>query len=107
MRLLQVVPLGRTGRFLKYEVSGMAEQLSDYEFNLHRAGVTKYPWKEWTNGSAWRIKRGEDFASTATCFRNTLYDHALRHGLKVSTRLEQEDVLVFQFSKNGETPSER
>lgn len=58
----------------------------------------QYPWDKWTNGRPWRASHGEDFECDPGVFRRMLTNHALRHGMKVVTRVVGEDVL-FQFSK--------
>lgn len=60
-----------------------------------------YPWKSWTNGKAWRAKFDEDFTCTVAGFRNALYAHAKRNGLKVSCNEKPGCVVEFQFQKGG------
>lgn len=57
-----------------------------------------YPWDEWLDGSAWRIRRGEDFTvapeSMATQIRNTARDR----GGRARARLTPDgEGVEFQF----------
>lgn len=58
----------------------------------------KYDWLRWTDGSAWRVKRGVDFDSTTEGFQSSLYQRARRHGFTVRVSIDG-DVVKFQFTK--------
>ncbi len=64
-------------------------------------GVRRYPWDEWTDGSAWEIRRGEDYDASTENMRVNLHMRADTLGMKVRTkkvRDQQGEGLVFQFS---------
>lgn len=58
----------------------------------------KYPWKQWTNGKAWRAEKGKDFDS-ADALCDSLYARARRHGLKVKVHQKGQQFVEFQFSR--------
>jgi hypothetical protein len=60
----------------------------------------RYPWHEWTDGSAWEIRRGDDYDSDTENMRANLHMKADTLGIKVRTkkvRDESGEGLVFQF----------
>ena len=60
----------------------------------------RYPWREWTDGSAWEIRRGEDYDVATETMRVNLHVRADAATLKVRTRKivdAQGEGLVFQF----------
>ena len=62
-----------------------------------------YPWDEWTDGSIWQVKEGEDFVSTPKTFIQGCYAHAKRHGIKVEVRsVGDSGAVVFRFIPAGE-----
>lgn len=85
---------------IKQGVDAMAERLTNYQFQNDRR-KQKYPWKEWADGSVWRVKQGEDFTCSIKSFRTGLALHARNNGLALKTRVdfEDDDVLIFQFSQ--------
>jgi hypothetical protein len=56
-----------------------------------------YPWDEWMDGSAWRIRRGDDFLVSATSMAAQLRIRGNRLGVDVSARVVDEDTVEFQF----------
>ena len=60
-----------------------------------------YPWDEWTDGSVWEIKQGEDF----TCKPHGLglYEVAKSRGMKVKVHHpgKEPGTVVFQFYKEN------
>lgn len=63
---------------------------------------TKYPWREWADGSAWRAKHGEDFTVSVSGFSSTLRGYADGHDLCVDIRrVTALGVVEFQFRKEG------
>lgn len=65
---------------------------------LVRQRSSIYPWGEWTDGSIWQAKEGEDFVSSLKTFVQGLYAHAKRHDLKVEVRSAPGDgVVAFRF----------
>lgn len=73
----------------------MAERLT----SLDRSRPTLYPWRQWLDGSPWRISRGEDFAVSAESMAAQIRMRATREGLKVFARCPDEDTVEFQFSR--------
>lgn len=96
----------------------MAERIEEFPAE-QRPPTRRYPWDDWTDGSVWRLVRGEDYDQETDQFRNRLYPQAHRRGLKVRTakRVERKrgggeplerEILVVQFydpnasaAKNG------
>lgn len=73
----------------------MAQQLDRLEH-----ARSKYDWPTWTNGRPWRAKAGRDFDCSVVGFRQTLYTHARKAGLRVSIAV-RGDAVDFQFSGRG------
>lgn len=61
----------------------------------------KYPWHHWADGSAWRIKHGDDFAVPASSMAAIIRSHARRNGMTVRTR-RVGDAIEFQFVVEAE-----
>src|SRR5687768_4810555 len=60
----------------------------------------KYPWTDWTDGSVWQIRRGEDYDVATENMRVNLHMKADSLARKVRTKKttdEQGEGLVFQF----------
>lgn len=74
----------------------MAVKLKSFEFT-RTSGRYSYPWDQWTDGSIWKVKRGEDFNTSQTNFGASVYDKARKIGKKVRVKNEPDDVVVFQF----------
>ena len=70
----------------------MAERIKQSEFS----GLSRYPWSEWTDGTPWRAKKGEDFSCSLDGFRAGLYNRAKAMGVKVRARTSGESI-EFQF----------
>jgi hypothetical protein len=63
-------------------------------------GPRRYPWAEWTDGSVWEIRRGEDYDAPTENMRVNLHMKADALTIKVRTRKVRDDDgegLVFQF----------
>lgn len=87
----------------------MAERIEEFPAE-QRPPTRRYPWDQWTDGSVWKLVRGEDFDQEIDQFRNRLYPQAHRRGLKVRTAKRKErkrggkeplerEILVIQFFK--------
>lgn len=67
----------------------------------------KYPWDEWTDGSIWELKRGQDFEVPRYAMQTMLHTKARQLGLKVRTRSYEsekgDEILVFQFLSSAAT----
>jgi hypothetical protein len=74
----------------------VAEKISD--FTIQKTRTSRYPWEEWTDGSIWRIKQGEDFDTKVVSMVGTLYSKAKSRGLKVVLAYK-DDAVEFQFTK--------
>lgn len=64
------------------------------------SGPRRYPWDDWTDGSAWEIRRGEDYAVVTENMRVNLHMKAEALLMKVRTKKvadEEGEGLVFQF----------
>lgn len=75
----------------------MATRVTEFPA-LSRARKSIYPWDEWTDGSIWQVKEGEDFTSNLKTFVQGCYAHAKRHGIKVEVRtIPDQGVVVMRF----------
>lgn len=57
-----------------------------------------YPWEHWTDGGAWRIRRGEDFEVPATSMAAMVRLRAKSEGLTATCRVVDEDTVEFRFA---------
>jgi hypothetical protein len=74
----------------------MAQRVDSFE----DAGQRRYPWQEWTDGSIWEIKQGEDYDVATENMRVNLHERAKRQGAVVKTKKvgdEGWEGLRFQF----------
>jgi hypothetical protein len=53
-----------------------------------------YPWKEWTDGKARLLVRGEDYKAQDEGMRSYVHTYARRNNLVVRTHLDAEGLLV-------------
>jgi hypothetical protein len=77
----------------------MAQRLREFP-GSSGGGQRRYPWKDWTDGSVWEIRRGEDYDAETENMRVNLHMKADALGSKVRThkvRDDQGEGLVFQF----------
>lgn len=76
----------------------MAERIENLSTN--RGGAPrKYPWELWTDGSAWRIVKGQDYDIPTVSMAAIVRGHARRNGLEVFTaQTRDQDGVEFQFS---------
>ncbi len=88
----------------------MASRLEELPAAAPRGAKPKYPWSEWTDGSAWLVLADEDYPSAShRSFVAVLHGYASRRGLKVTTRkhVDAEGTQVgvaFQFTPDGTAP---
>lgn len=73
----------------------MAERIDNVTPLRGRAPI--YPWDEWTDGSAWRIRRGVDFETSTQSMRSVLTTYAGRNNLNVRTSVPDASTVEFQF----------
>jgi hypothetical protein len=65
---------------------------------IKKIGRQGYPWSQWTDGRAWRARRGKDFKCSAAGFRSTLYTHASRNDRTVYVSVPDAKTVEFKFS---------
>lgn len=75
----------------------MAEELESFTF--HNGRPYQYPWADWLNGKAWKLKHGVDFRVEILSFRSTISRAAKRMGGRAKTQCLSEKELVIQFIK--------
>jgi hypothetical protein len=63
---------------------------------------TRYPWHEWTDGSTWRIKQGEDYDISDLQMQGSLHMRARNNNLTVQTASPEAGVIEFQFKRSGD-----
>lgn len=73
----------------------MAKKLTDFDFAA-AGGNKPYPWAEWTDGSTWELKQGEDFTCTPRSLRTQIYKYASENDLAPRTRIDG-DRFILQF----------
>lgn len=83
----------------------MAEKLDSFTFRKGGARPKEYPWKEWTDGAAWKITPGQDFDVKPTSMVVTLYEHSKKNGYQVQTQRvgPNKEEIVFRFTKDPES----
>lgn len=55
----------------------------------------RYPWSEWLDGQTWELVPGDDFpGEDPSNFRSTVYTAAERHGVEVTTRVKDGNLLI-------------
>jgi hypothetical protein len=62
----------------------------------------RYPWHEWTDGSIWEIRQGEDYDVPTENMRVNLHEHAKRYVMVVRTEKVSDgprEGLRFQFER--------
>lgn len=70
----------------------------------------RYPWHEWTDGSVWEIRQGEDYDVASANMRVNLHERAKLQGMTVRTELVRDkdgEGLRFQFTRLPRVPSLR
>lgn len=66
-----------------------------------------HPWDEWTDGSAWRIRRGEDFPGQLESMCVRLYSKAKELGKELEIKVEKEDdSIAFRFTDKTDDAGE-
>jgi hypothetical protein len=80
-------------------VQAMARKLSKFPGD-DAPSTRRYPWSDWTDGSAWEIRRGEDYDVATENMRVNLHMKATALAITVQTRKirdERGEGLDFQF----------
>lgn len=77
----------------------MGERIESFETRQGRPAI--YPWNEWTDGSAWRIRRGRDFEIEPALMAQAIRVHGRRNGVPASASVDGECV-EFQFTPSQE-----
>jgi hypothetical protein len=83
----------------------MAKRLDSFPGQGPRS-QRRYPWDEWIDGSAWQIRRGEDYDVPTENMRVNLHMKASSLARKVRTKSfndEKAEGLIFQFFNPQET----
>lgn len=62
-------------------------------------GKKCYNWHYVLNGKIHRLKRGGEYDVHPSTFRNAAYNAATRWGLKIRSRIEDNDTIVIQAYK--------
>jgi hypothetical protein len=86
----------------------MARRLKQFPRN-GGPSARRYPWAEWTDGSVWEIRRGEDYDVATENMRVNLHMKAKDLATRVRTTKvhdEQGEGLVFQFSDSDAEEAE-
>jgi hypothetical protein len=86
----------------------MARRLKKFPEAKEPESRRRYPWPEWADGSAWEIRRGEDYDVATENMRVNLHLKADAQGRKVRTRKisdEEGEGLAFQFIPSEEEES--
>jgi hypothetical protein len=86
----------------------MGERLESFDFapGRPRGRPAKYPLREWTDGSIWRITRGVDYDVATRSIQATLFAYAGRAQLSLRTRrirVDGREALVFRFADRAVT----
>jgi hypothetical protein len=77
----------------------MAERID----TLPQGRPATYPWDTWMDGSAWRIRRGEDYSIPSKTMAAVIRAHGWRNGLRASARVKSDiDAVEFQFETTTE-----
>jgi hypothetical protein len=82
----------------------MAEKLATMPRRPGRA----HPWKDWTDGSIWKIRRGEDFQSGLESMRTQLYGKArsMTPPMDVELVMDREaETITFRMTPKQEQAS--
>lgn len=72
----------------------MAERIDKLEPLRGRPAI--YPWEQWLDGSAWRIRRGEDFEIPPGSMAAIIRQRADREGMTATCRMVGQDAIEFQ-----------
>jgi len=77
----------------------MAKQINPNELPLTNRHA-RYQWDKWlTPGDAWVATRGKDFDITAASFRGSLVNAAKRRGVRVTTRVLDDNQVAWLVRK--------
>lgn len=89
----------------------MGHRLESFDFAPVCPGPRpeRYPWREWTDGSIWQVRRGQDYVIATRHLQAALHGRAARDGVRVQTRRVGDGAsegLVFRFVAADEEASE-
>lgn len=88
----------------------MARRLEAFPEERPSSGSGRYPWRDWTDGGVWEIRRGDDYNVTTENMRVNLHMKASALSRKVRTRKFKDDQgegLAFQFLASEEQEAVR
>lgn len=78
----------------------MAERISN--LTPLRGRRSRYPWTDWMDGSAWRIRRGVDFEVSAESMAQLVRNTARDRGLSAHARLVDDgEAVEFQVARES------
>jgi hypothetical protein len=67
-----------------------------------RGRRSRYPWGEWMDGSAWRIRRGVDFEVSAESMAQHIRNRARDRGMSAHARLVDDgEAVEFQITREA------
>lgn len=72
----------------------MAERIDTFKARTGRPAI--YPWEQWLDGSAWRIRKGVDFQIPVTSMAAIIRQRAEREGMWATCRRVQDEAIEFQ-----------
>lgn len=64
----------------------------------------QYPYGDWFDGAVWRLRRGDDFTVNPKSLRAAIHGAAKRRGVKVSTRIFGNVIMVQRVIPETTTP---
>lgn len=77
----------------------MARKLDNFPADSN----ARYPWDEWLDGSAWELRRGEDFDAKPATLKTNAQSQAKKRNGRVRSRMtdttEGREALVIQFQR--------
>lgn len=70
-----------------------------------RESKSKFPWNDWTDGSVWELRKGDDYTTDAINMRANLYNHACKRCLKVKSMILDDGARIqFKFEPSTRKP---
>jgi hypothetical protein len=80
----------------------MATALAEYDFSTPSISTKErrfYPWNTWFDGQIWRLTPGDDFSTSPLMMERVIRGTAVRRGLSVKVRHEEDGSVVLQASE--------
>jgi hypothetical protein len=79
----------------------MARRVERFEKDVQEGTPRRYPWEQWSDGSVWEIRQGEDYDVPTENMRINIHERAKQRVMKVRTEKfkdKQSEGLRFQFT---------